>query len=129
MLRQLGTVSSDGYSTSTGRSRAPRSAVALLLATLLMASSAAAAAPWTHYHVTVDQAHWYETPPFDESFTAVVGHDVVIFGALELPIAYRTETSVIATSPDATIVIEGHEWSFNGIAGQASGTIHPLDFP
>jgi type IV secretory pathway VirB10-like protein len=75
------------------------------------------------YAAHVDTVHWYGTPVFTtEDFEILRYKDRIVFGSVTLPIAVQDDRTVIARTKDLTFSAVDATWSFNGIAGQGSGT-------
>ena len=80
---------------------------------------------WT---ATVTTAHWVNGAGLPATFTVEVKGQVVKFGTLpELPVVVRTATSFAAGRPgtllEAHVESAGWVWSYQGIEGQAMGTM------
>jgi hypothetical protein len=85
-----------------------------------------AAAAAIDYVATVQSAHWYGVPPlFPSTFDVERFTDHVKIGTLDLPIVSQDAKSWIAMDAARTMTwsVVNSSWTFNGIAGQAIGTI------
>ncbi len=76
------------------------------------------------YAATTQSFHWYSDPWFGDTFVVERYKDRVLVNGRALPIAVvSSDTSWTARSADATFVASGTSWTFNGLAGQATGSL------
>jgi hypothetical protein len=88
---------------------------------------APAPSPTTVLHATVTLSHWYPnaTLTLPERFDVVIRKDTATIATLDpLPFGYYTsDDDFIVKQTDFTFVVQGGRFTFNGVAGQATGTI------
>lgn len=77
----------------------------------------------TRYTAIVQNAHWYQAPLFGGTVSVSRYPDRIVFGSLSLSISFEEGAMLVAKTPELTLSITGTTWSFNGVAGQAFGTI------
>ena len=79
---------------------------------------------WT---ATVDQAHWYGAETLPQTFVIEWRYTTLWFGPVTAPIQIHDDRSIFAKSDGFSIqlVFDGDHgtWIFNGLSGQASGTV------
>ena len=72
-------------------------------------------------------SHWYPNATFTlpEHFDVVIEHDRVRIATHDpLPFAYyKSDDEFIVKQQDFDFVVQGGKFTFNGLAGQASGSI------
>jgi hypothetical protein len=49
--------------------------------------------------------------------------DRIVLGSVSVPIVYQDDRSLIARTSEMTFSVADSAWTFNGVAGQASGTL------
>jgi hypothetical protein len=49
--------------------------------------------------------------------------DRIVLGSVSVPIVYQDDRSLIARTPEMTFSVVDAGWTFNGLAGTASGTL------
>lgn len=77
----------------------------------------------TRYTAHVATVHWYGSPVFDSpDFEVLRYSDRIVIGQTTIPIVVQDERSLIAKTQEATFSVADSNWTFNGIAGQGSGT-------
>ena len=77
----------------------------------------------TRYTAHVANVHWYGSPVFDSpDFEVLRYSDRIVIGQTTIPIVVQDERSLIAKTQEATFSVADSNWTFNGIAGQGSGT-------
>jgi hypothetical protein len=75
------------------------------------------------YDAQVKTVSWYGPPLFTSEDIEIVRYkDRIVFGSMTLPIVFQDDRSVIARTPEMTFSAVDSTWSFNGLAGQGSGT-------
>ncbi len=85
--------------------------------------------PVKAWHATTETAQWYIAPaPLPSRFDVEWRYDTLWFGPIVATIAAQDKHGILATIPPTVtiqIVLTGNHgtWTFNGIAGQASGTL------
>lgn len=77
-------------------------------------------AVWT---AQVDNAHWYGAPLLPPTFSIRMVDGRLLCGDLTIPIVLQDDRSIVARTSEMTFSITGTAWTFNGIAGQASGSL------
>lgn len=81
----------------------------------------------TVLHATVTLSHWYPDAAFTlpSSFDVVIEGDTAKIATLDaLPFAlYKSNEEFIVKQKDFEFVVQGGTFSFNGVAGQAAGSI------
>jgi hypothetical protein len=71
----------------------------------------------------VNTVQWYGPPLFTSEDIEIVRYkDRIVLGSMSLPIVVQDEQQVIARTREMTFSAVESTWSFNGIAGQGSGT-------
>jgi hypothetical protein len=78
-------------------------------------------------HATVTSSHWYPnaTLTLPERFDVVIEKDTAVIATLApVPFGYyKSEDDFIVKEKDFTFVVQGGRFTFNGLAGQATGTV------
>ena len=81
-------------------------------------------------HATVESSHWYPGASFTlpDSFDIVIDGETVKIATLDpLPFSvFRSNDDFIVRRSDFSLVVQGTTFWFNGLAGQASGTLAPV---
>ena len=81
----------------------------------------------TVLHATVTSSHWYADATFTlpETFDVVIEGNTAKIATLDpLPFGfYRSDDDFIVKQKDFEFVVQGGTFAFNGLAGQATGTI------
>ena len=81
----------------------------------------------TILHAIVTSSHWYPGATFTlpETFDVVIEGDTAKIATLDpLPFGlYRSDDDFIVKQKDFEFVVQGGTFAFNGLAGQATGTI------
>ena len=79
--------------------------------------------PAIRYTAHVDSVQWYGTPVFTSGDFEILRYkDRIVLGSMTLPIVQQDDRTVLARTTDMTFSAVDATWSFNGIAGQGSGT-------
>jgi|SRR5262245_7943666 len=79
--------------------------------------------PVAKYTAHVAIAHWYGSPVFGSpDFEVLRYSDRIVIGETTIPIVVQDERSLVAKTPEMTFSVVDSNWTFNGIAGQASGS-------
>jgi type IV secretory pathway VirB10-like protein len=80
--------------------------------------------PVARYTAHVDSAQWFSTPAFTSPTFEVTRYaDRIVFGSASVPIVYQDDRSFIARTSEMTFSVADATWTFNGVAGQAAGTL------
>ena len=80
--------------------------------------------PVARYTAHVDSAHWSDAPVFTSPTFEVTRYaDRIVFGSATVPIVYQDDRSFIARTSEMTFSVADATWTFNGLAGQAAGTL------
>lgn len=81
--------------------------------------------PVTYYDATAGTAHWFGPPLFGQAFVIEVWPTSLWLHNTMLPIVQQGDGSIIARGPEssATLNLVTGQWSFNGLAGSAAGTL------
>ena len=75
------------------------------------------------YDAHVNTVQWYGTPLFTTTDIEIVRYpDRIVLGSMELPIVQEDERSVFARTNEMSFSAVDSTWTFNGLAGQGSGT-------
>lgn len=75
------------------------------------------------YDAHVNTVQWYGTPLFTTTDIEIVRYpDRIVLGSMVLPIVQEDERSVLARTNEMTFSAVDSAWTFNGLAGQGSGT-------
>jgi hypothetical protein len=81
----------------------------------------------TILQATVTTSHWYPTAAFTlpDHFDVVIEKNTARIATLDpLPFAsYKSDDEFIVKQQDFEFVVQGGKFTFNGLAGQAAGTI------
>jgi len=80
--------------------------------------------PVARYTAHVDSAQWFDAPVFTSPTFEVTRYgDRIVLGSVSVPIVYQDDRSLIARTSEMTFSVADAAWTFNGVAGQASGTL------
>jgi len=80
--------------------------------------------PVARYTAHVDSAQWFDAPVFTSpTFDVTRFADRIVLGSVSVPIVYQDDRSLIARTSEMTFSVADATWTFNGLAGQAAGTL------
>jgi hypothetical protein len=80
--------------------------------------------PVTRYTGHVDYEHWFGEPLFTSpTFDVTRYADRIVLGSVSVPILYQDDGKLIARTSEITFSVVNDEWTFNGVAGQATGRL------
>jgi hypothetical protein len=80
--------------------------------------------PVARYTAHVDSAQWFNAPVFTSPTFEVTRYaDRIVLGSVSVPIVYQDDRSLIARTSEMTFSVADATWTFNGVAGQAAGTL------
>ena len=80
--------------------------------------------PVTRYTGNVDYAHWFGAPLFTSpTFDVTRYADRIVLGSVTVPILYQDDRKLIARTSEMNFSVVDDDWTFNGVAGQATGRL------
>ena len=78
----------------------------------------------TRYTGYVDYAHWFGEPLFaSPKFDITRYADRIVLGTVSVPILFQDDHKLIARTSEMTFSVVDDDWTFNGVAGQATGRL------